>query len=99
VGYASPKCPVEAIIPGQRDPWLSKWLELNREYAGGLAEYYPKKPPPEDADEWREVEGKYEKFFSPTLAARRARSVADGLPALSRGHGLMCWLGRTYCDI
>ncbi len=33
---------------------MSAWPNITR-----------KKPPPEDADEWRGVEGKYEKFFSP----------------------------------
>jgi ferredoxin len=63
-GVCEPECPVEAIIPDS-ETVAEQWLELNREYAAAWPNITRKKPPPEDADEWRGVEGKYEKFFSP----------------------------------
>ena len=63
-GVCEPECPVEAIIPDS-EPVAEKWLELNREYAANWPNITRKKPYPEDADEWKEVEGKYDRFFSP----------------------------------
>jgi ferredoxin len=63
-GVCEPECPVEAIIPDS-EPVAEQWLELNREYAASWPNITRKKPYPEDADEWKGVEGKYDKFFSP----------------------------------
>ncbi len=68
-GVCEPECPVEAIIPDSETA-AERWLELNREYASAWPNITRKKAPPEDADEWREVEGKYEKFFSPNPGGR-----------------------------
>ena len=38
-GVCEPECPVEAIIPDSEPP-AERWLELNRQYAASLAEYY-----------------------------------------------------------
>ncbi|MBI3419053.1 MAG: DUF3470 domain-containing protein [Proteobacteria bacterium] len=41
-----------------------KWLELNRTYATQWPNITRKKPAPADADEYKGMEGKFEKFFS-----------------------------------
>jgi ferredoxin len=63
-GVCEPECPVEAIIPDS-ETVAEKWLDLNRQYAASWPNITRKKPPPADADDWKDVEGKYEKFFSP----------------------------------
>ena len=63
-GVCEPECPAEAIIPDS-EPVAERWLGLNRDYAANWPNITRKKPYPEDADEWKGVDGKYEKFFSP----------------------------------
>ena len=62
-GVCEPECPAEAIKPESAD--LSKWLEVNREYSAKWPNINVKKTAPADADEFKGVEGKFEKFFSP----------------------------------
>ena len=68
-GVCEPECPVEAIIPDS-EPVAEQWLEVNRQYAASWPNITRKKPYPEDADQWKDVEGKYEKFFSPNPGGR-----------------------------
>ena len=63
-GVCEPECPAEAIIPDS-EPVAEQWLELNREYAVNWPNITRKKPAPDDADAWKGVEGKHDKFFSP----------------------------------
>ena len=62
-GVCEPECPVDAI-QSDSEPEAEKWLELNRE----MSEIWPnitmKLDAPPDADDYREVKDKYEKFFS-----------------------------------
>ena len=58
-----PECPVEAILPDS-DEISEPWIELNREYSEKWPNITRKGEAPEDADEWREVANKFEKFFS-----------------------------------
>jgi ferredoxin len=62
-GVCEPECPAEAIIPDS-EPVAEQWLELNRQYAANWPNITRKKPAPDDADDWKGVEGKYDKFFS-----------------------------------
>ncbi len=62
-GVCEPECPPEAILP-DTDPQAEQWLELNREYSDAWPNISRKGTPPADADEFRGMEGKYEKFFS-----------------------------------
>src|SRR3954468_10815891 len=68
-GVCEPECPAEAIIPDS-EPAAERWLEVNRQYAASWPNITRKKPYPEDADEWKGVEGKYEKFFNPDPGGR-----------------------------
>ena len=59
-----PECPPEAILP-DTDPKAEAWLELNREYSDGLWPNIARKgESPADAENYKGMEGKYEKFFS-----------------------------------
>jgi ferredoxin len=63
-GVCEPECPPEAILP-DTDPKAEAWLELNREYSDGLWPNITRKgEPPADAETYKGMEGKYEKFFS-----------------------------------
>jgi len=59
-----PECPVEAIIPDSEGE-AEKWLQINRDYSASWPNITRKKAPPADADEFRGVEDKFEKFFDP----------------------------------
>jgi ferredoxin len=50
-GVCEPECPADAIKP-DTEPGLEKWLE--------------KKESPPDAKDFEGMEGKFEKYFSPT---------------------------------
>ena len=63
-GVCEPECPVDAILPDTESE-AERWLELNRDYANVWPNITRKRPPPEDADEFKGAEGKFEKFFSP----------------------------------
>jgi ferredoxin len=62
-GVCEPECPVDAI-QADTDPGADKWVEINKD----MSEIWPnitmKLDAPTDADEFAEVSGKYEKFFS-----------------------------------
>ena len=62
-GVCEPECPPEAILP-DTDPGADAWLEMNREYSETWPNITRKGVAPADADEYRNVEGKFEKFFS-----------------------------------
>lgn len=62
-GVCEPECPVEAILPDS-DEVSEPWIELNREFSEKWPNITRKGEAPEDADEWREVANKFEKFFS-----------------------------------
>lgn len=64
-GVCEPECPVEAIIPdtGGGDT-ESKWLELNTKFAETWPNITRKGEPPVDAEQFKDEEGKFEKYFS-----------------------------------
>ena len=51
-GVCEPECPVEAILSDTEDG-IEKWPNISE-----------KKEPPTDAEEWQNVNDKYNKFFS-----------------------------------
>jgi ferredoxin len=60
-GVCEPECPVQAIaFDVQAQP---HWRELNRRYASLWPVIDAKKPPPPDADAFRGIPGKFERFF------------------------------------
>jgi ferredoxin len=66
-GVCEPECPVEAIIP-DTDGRAEAWLEMNRSYSANWPNITRKKAAPADADEFKGVDGKFDKFFSPKPA-------------------------------
>jgi ferredoxin len=66
-GVCEPECPVEAIKP--ESPELLNWVEINRDYAMQWPVITKKKPAPVDADDFKNVENKFETLFSPNPGA------------------------------
>ena len=62
-GVCEPECPTEAILPDTEGE-AEKWLDLNRDYSAKWPNITRKGEEPGDADAYKGVEGKYEKFFS-----------------------------------
>jgi ferredoxin len=67
-GVCEPECPAEAIIP-DTEPEAEKWLEMNRKYSEQWPNLTRKKDAPADADEFKGVADKFEKFFKPEPGA------------------------------
>ena len=63
-GVCEPECPVEAIVP-DTDGDLVRWVDINREYAEKWPNITRKGEPPADADDYKDEQGKFEKYFSP----------------------------------
>ncbi len=63
-GVCEPECPIEAIVPDS-DPSADKWLDLNKEYAEKWPNITLNREGPADSDDFKDVEGKFEKYFSP----------------------------------
>ncbi len=66
-GVCEAECPAEAILPDS-DPRAEKWIELNREYSALWPNINRQVAAPADADEFKNVEGKFEKYFSAKAA-------------------------------
>jgi ferredoxin len=62
-GVCEPECPAEAIIP-DTDSEAEKWLEHNRTYASQWPNLTRRLDAAPDADSFKGVDGKFEKFFS-----------------------------------
>jgi ferredoxin len=62
-GVCEPECPIGAIVP-DLDPKAEPWLALNRDYSMSWPNITRKKPAPEDADAFKDLEDKFSKFFS-----------------------------------
>ena len=64
-GVCEPECPVEAIIPDTAgDDDSGQWLEINRKFAEIWPNITRKGDTPDDADDYKDEEGKFEKYFS-----------------------------------
>lgn len=63
-GVCEPECPAEAIVP-DTEPGHEKFAEINRQYSLTWPNITIAGTPPEDAEEFKDQEGKFEKFFSP----------------------------------
>jgi ferredoxin len=61
-GVCEPECPADAIKAGTA-PDLETWIRLNAEMAKILPVISQRKEPPEDCDDWLNVEGKLIKVY------------------------------------
>jgi ferredoxin len=68
-GVCEPECPVEAIVPDSETA-AEKWVEFNRQYSAAWPNITRKGNAPDDAAEWKGVEGKLETAFDPSPAKR-----------------------------
>ncbi len=62
-GVCEPECPIDAILPDS-DPEADKWLEMNKKYSEEWANITLQKPPMPEAEEMKDVKGKYKDHFS-----------------------------------
>jgi ferredoxin len=62
-GVCEPECPVDAIKP-DTESGIEKWLEINRQYSEKWPNITSKKDALPDADDHRDTEGKFDKYFS-----------------------------------
>ena len=63
-GVCEPECPPKAILPDS-DAKAEKWLKMNADFSVKWPNITRKGTPPPDADAWKEVPGKFEKYFDP----------------------------------
>ena len=63
-GACEPVCTAQAIVFGETAEGET-WLELNREHSEIWPNISRKGETPTDADSYKGVEGKYQKYFSP----------------------------------
>ncbi len=65
-GVCEPECPVEAIKSDNEEiADLPKWLGINREFSAKWPVIDVQKPALAEADEFKSMTGKFEKYFSP----------------------------------
>ena len=62
-GVCEPECPAEAIVPDTEDG-MEKWLEVNSKFAEIWPNLTEKKDMLEGADENKDEDGKFDKYFS-----------------------------------
>ncbi len=62
-GVCEPECPVNAILP-DTEPGASDWLAMNRKYAELWPNITRIGEVPSDAEEWKDVKGKFDAHFS-----------------------------------
>ena len=63
-GVCEPECPAEAILPDTENG-LEKMLEINAKFSAEWPNITVKKDSPEDADEFKGKDNKFEEYFSP----------------------------------
>ena len=65
-GVCEPECPVDAIVSdaSYSEEDKNKWLEINKKYSKSWPNISKKKDPPKDADNYRNVKNKFDRFFS-----------------------------------
>ncbi|WP_439816087.1 ferredoxin FdxA [Zavarzinia sp. CC-PAN008] len=68
-GVCEPECPAEAIFPDTESA-IEKFAELNRTYALSWPNITRKGKAPDDADSWKGVPDKFEKYFDPNPPKR-----------------------------
>ena len=65
-GVCEPECPIDAIVSenSYEEKDKKKWLDINKKYSELWPNISKKKAPPKDADKFRNIKNKYDKYFS-----------------------------------
>ena len=65
-GACEPECPVEAIVSdvNYEKHDKDKWLDINKKSSNLSPNIVKKKDPPSDADKYKNIKNKYDKYFS-----------------------------------
>jgi ferredoxin len=63
-GVCEPECPPQAIIPDS-DARAGRWLKMNTDFSLKWPNITRKGTAPADADAWKGVQDKFEKYFTP----------------------------------
>ena len=63
-GVCEPECPPKAILP-DADARAERWLKMNTDFSLKWPNITRKGTPPPDADDWKGVADKFEKYFTP----------------------------------
>ena len=63
-GVCEPECPVAAIVPDTTGEDIDSWVKMNLKYAEAWPNITRKKDAPEDADDYKDTAGKFDKYFS-----------------------------------
>ena len=65
-GVCEPECPIDAIVADveYNESDKDKWLEINKKYSKLWPNITEKKEPPKDADEFKKIKNKFDKYFS-----------------------------------
>jgi ferredoxin len=67
-GICIPECPADAIVAEiDLDTDTQKWIEINKQYSSIWANIVHKKEPPENAEKWKDVTDKYNKYFKENI--------------------------------
>lgn len=62
-GVCEPECPIDAIVSDLTDEAVN-WIDLNREYSKKWPQTLQKNTVPSGADEFKDVDNKFELYFS-----------------------------------
>ena len=62
-GVCEPECPPEAIWP-DTESGTEKWVQFNLDMSEKWPNITRRIDPPADADDYKDMDGKFEKFFS-----------------------------------
>ena len=65
-GVCEPECPVDAIKPDTEED-AKKWVEINTKYSEIWPNINTKKERPENWEEFKNEENKFEKYFKENL--------------------------------
>ena len=76
-GVCEPECPAGAIV-ADTAPEAERWLALNRRQAAVWPTITVKGVPPADADRFKGMAGKYERFFAADTEAAEAAGSEGG---------------------
>ncbi len=65
-GVCEPECPIDAIVADveYNESDKDKWLEINKKYSKLWPNITEKKEPPKDAEEFKKIKNKFDKYFS-----------------------------------